>query len=94
MRALVWSSSFVRALKRRIRRQPSLRDKVERTLRQLAQDPFHPSLRSHKLKGQLSGAWACSVGYDVRILFEFAQNPESGKEEVLLLTIGSHDEVY
>jgi len=30
----------------------------------------------------------------VRILFEFAQNPESGKEEVLLLTIGSHDEVY
>ena len=84
----------MRALKRRIRRQPSLRGKVEQTLRQLAEDPFHPSLHSHKLKGQLSGAWACSVGYDVRILFEFVQNLESGEEEILLLTVGSHDEVY
>jgi mRNA-degrading endonuclease YafQ of YafQ-DinJ toxin-antitoxin module len=84
----------VRALRRRVRRRPSLRDEVERTLRQLAQDPFHPSLYSHKLKGQLSGVWACSVGYDVRILFEFVQNRESGEEEILLLTVGSHDEVY
>jgi addiction module RelE/StbE family toxin len=94
MRPLVWSSSFVRALKRRIRRQPGLRDEVEQTLRQLAEDPFAPSLRSHKLKGPLSGVWACSVGYDIRILFEFVQNPESGEEEILLLTVGSHDEVY
>ena len=83
----------MRALKRRIRRQPGLRGKVEQTLRQLAKDPFHPSLHSHKLKGPLSGAWACSVGYDVRILFEFVQD-KSGEEEILLLSIGSHDEVY
>ena len=94
MRTLVWSSSFVRALKRKVGRQPGLRNRVEQTLRQLAEDPFHPSLHSHKLKGQISRAWACSVGYDVRILFEFVQNPESGEEEILLLTVGSHDEVY
>jgi mRNA-degrading endonuclease YafQ of YafQ-DinJ toxin-antitoxin module len=94
MRTLVWSSSFVRALRRRVRRWPGLRDEVEKTLRQLAEDAFHPSLHSHKLKGQLSGAWACSVGYDVRIVFEFVRNPESGEEEILLLTVGSHDEVY
>jgi mRNA-degrading endonuclease YafQ of YafQ-DinJ toxin-antitoxin module len=94
MRTLVWSSSFVRALRRRVRRLPGLRDEVEKTLRQLAEDAFHPSLYSHKLKGQLSGAWACSVGYDVRIVFEFVRNPESGEEEILLLTVGSHDEVY
>jgi len=35
---------------------PSLRGKVEQTLRQLAQDPFHPSLHSHKLKGPLYAA--------------------------------------
>lgn len=84
----------MRALRRRVRRQPGLRDEMEQALRQLAEDPFHPSLHSHKLKGQLSGVWACSVGYDVRILFEFVQNPESGEEEILLLTVGSHDEVY
>jgi mRNA-degrading endonuclease YafQ of YafQ-DinJ toxin-antitoxin module len=34
------------------------------------------------------------VDYDNRILFEFVQNPESDEEEILLLTLGTHDEVY
>ncbi len=29
-----------------------------------------------------------------RIVFRFAQNPESGEEEIFLLAIGSHDEFY
>ncbi|OGF52642.1 MAG: hypothetical protein A2Z21_05080 [Candidatus Fraserbacteria bacterium RBG_16_55_9] len=52
------------------------------------------SLHSHKLKGELAGAWTCTVDYDNRILFEFAQNPESGEEEILLLTMGTHNEIY
>ena len=94
MRTLVWSSAFVRSFKRVTRRQPVLQARIERTLRQLAEDPFHPSLHSHKLKGQLVGTWACSVGYDVRILFEFVENPATDEEEILLLTLGTHDEVY
>jgi addiction module RelE/StbE family toxin len=94
MITLVWSSSFVRALKRKTRRNSDLRDRIEETLRRLAEDPFHPSLRTHKLTGQLSGTWACRVSYDIRILFEFVQNPESGEKEILLLTVGTHDEVY
>lgn len=94
MTALVWSSSFVRVLKRKTRRRLDLRERIEETLRRLSEDPFHPSLRTHKLTGQLSGTWACSVGYDIRILFEFVHNSESGEEEILLLTVGTHDEVY
>jgi mRNA-degrading endonuclease YafQ of YafQ-DinJ toxin-antitoxin module len=94
VRTLAWSTTFVRAFKRAVRRQPELRARVERTLEQLAQDPFHPTLHSHKWKGELTGAWACTVDYDNRILFEFAQNPELGEEEILLLTMGTHDEVY
>lgn len=91
---LIWTSSFVRALKGKTRRRPHLRERVERTLRRLADDPFHPSLRTHKLTGQLAGTWACSVSYDIRILFEFVENLESSEEEILLLTVGTHDEVY
>ncbi|MDI9391272.1 MAG: type II toxin-antitoxin system mRNA interferase toxin, RelE/StbE family [Synergistota bacterium] len=94
MRTLVWSTTFVRAFRRAVRRQPELVARVECTLKQLAEDPFHPTLHSHKLKGQLVGAWACTVDYDNRILFEFVQNPNSGEEEILLLTMGTHDEVY
>ena len=94
MKTLVWSASFTRVLKRATRRQPELRTRVRSTLEQLSQDPFHPTLHTHKLKGELAGAWACTVDYDNRILFEFVHNPQSHEEEILLLTLGSHDEVY
>jgi mRNA-degrading endonuclease YafQ of YafQ-DinJ toxin-antitoxin module len=91
---LIWSPAFTRAVKRRLRRQPDLRPLIEKTLRQLTEDPFHPSLHSHKLQGNLAGIWACSAAYDLRIIFEFTRNPETDAEEIFLLTIGTHDEVY
>jgi addiction module RelE/StbE family toxin len=94
MKTLVWSNTFVRALKRLVRTRPDIQKKVERTLQVLAEDSFHPSLRSHKLKGDLEGVWARSVDFDNRILFEFVRNQVTGEEEIFLLTVGSHDEVY
>ena len=47
-----------------------------------------------RLKGELADVWACTVDYDNRILFAFVENPESGEEEIHLLTVGTHDEVY
>ncbi|MCC5638238.1 type II toxin-antitoxin system mRNA interferase toxin, RelE/StbE family [Nostoc sp. CHAB 5844] len=91
---LVLASSFKRAFKRLVRRQPELQERIEERLMLLASDPFDPLLQTHKLKGKLSGAWACSVDYDYRIVFNFVENPESGEEEILLIDIGSHDEVY
>jgi len=52
----------------------------------------HPSLRTHKLRGSLVGCSACSAGYDLRIVFEFMQH--EGQEAILLLALGTHDEVY
>ncbi len=94
MRTLVWSSAFARALKKAIRRNSNLADMAEQTLTLLADDPFHPSLHTHKLKGVLEGTWACTVDYNYRIIFEFIQNDATGKEEIFLLTVGVHDEVY
>lgn len=72
----------MRAFKRIVRHQPGLQARVEYTLRQLAEDPFHPSLRSHKLKGELSPAWACTIDYDNRIIFDFVPNPNSGEDDI------------
>ncbi len=94
MTNLSLSSSFKRAFKVIIKRQPDLKSKIEATLKLLADDPYNPILRSHKLKGKLSGAWACSVEYDCRIVFSFEQNQETNEEEINLIDIGTHDEVY
>jgi len=64
-------------------RHPELRQKVERALQQLIEDPFNPKLHTHKLKGELSGVWACTVDYNNRILFEFVKNPGIVEEEIL-----------
>ncbi len=94
MIALVFSSSFKRAFKTSIKRRPDLKPKIEAKLRLLANDPYDPILRTHKLKGKLSRAWACSVEYDCRIVFSFKKNQETNVEEIILIDIGSHDEVY
>ncbi len=58
----------------------------------LADDAFHPHLKTHKLKGKLTGSWACSGGYDLRAVFQFVKY--QGRDAILLESIGTHDEVY
>jgi addiction module RelE/StbE family toxin len=93
MSRLVWSKTFVRAYKKAIQRHPGLAADIEETLRKLVHDPFDPRLRTHKLKGKLAGTWACSVGYDLRLVFEFVKGPDK-EDELLLIEIGTHEEVY
>lgn len=94
MRKLVWDNSFRRALKGRTRNNRSLEARILDTLDQLVADPFYPKLKTHKLKGRLDGLWACWVEYDCRIIFLFEPDPESGEDAVVLVDLGSHDEVY
>jgi len=91
-RRLLRSSAFIRAARRIVKKNPQLGQDLSRALETLEQDAFHPSLRSHKLKGRLEGSWACSAGYDLRVLFRFVHHEES--EAILLLTVGGHEEVY
>jgi addiction module RelE/StbE family toxin len=91
-RRLLRSSAFVRAAKRRVRKDPRVAEDIRAALELLAEDAFHPQLRTHKLKGDLKGSWACSAGYDLRIVFKFVQH--EGTEAILLETVGTHEEVY
>ncbi|MBM4334231.1 MAG: type II toxin-antitoxin system mRNA interferase toxin, RelE/StbE family [Deltaproteobacteria bacterium] len=94
MRTLIWGKSFVRAFKRYGKKHPSLMKDVEKTLKLLVEDPFAPPLETHKLKGKLAGSWACEVGYDLRIVFDFIKKEGKGEDDIFLLEIGSHEEVY
>lgn len=94
MRELIWTKTFARALKRTIKKNPAVRDDIEKTLRILTENPFAPQLGTHKLKGKLFGVWACDAGYYLRLIFEFIKNDSSQEPDILLLAIGTHDEVY
>lgn len=57
-------------------------------------DVFVLSLGTHKLSGKLDGFQACSCGYDCRIVFSIERDTEMNSEVIVLLDIGTHDEVY
>jgi mRNA-degrading endonuclease YafQ of YafQ-DinJ toxin-antitoxin module len=77
-----------------VRGRPELRERIEQTLRRLADNPFDPGLRTHKLKGPFTGTWSCSMDYDCRVVFEFVPHPELDEQAILLIDIGTHDDVY
>lgn len=62
-----------------------LQNDVKRCIDALQQDPEHPFLKTHKLKGKLSPFWSCSVNFSYRIVFERTEN------EIILLMVGDHD---
>jgi len=90
----VWSSGFNRSFRKITKKNPELKDQIVNVLRLLANDPFTPSLKSHKLGGDLAGLWSCFVDPDCRIFFNFSEDEELLEMVILLIDIESHDEVY
>ena len=88
MNKLVLTPHFRKAYKRIVRRFPFLLEQIDQSILLLEKDIHDPKLKTHKLSGDLIGCMACTCGYDCRIIFVIKG------EVVLLITIGTHDEVY
>ena len=73
-----------------VKRHPNLLSQYEKTLRLLELNPFHPALRLHRLSGPLRNLHSISINISYRITLEFLV--EDGK--IVLVNVGSHDEVY
>ncbi|MBN3905709.1 MAG: type II toxin-antitoxin system YafQ family toxin [Nostoc sp. NMS1] len=94
MYKLVITSKFKRAFRKFAHRNPSLQARIEETIAAMENDIFAANLGTHKLEGKLSGLLSCSCGYDCRIVFSLKTDDESEEEVVLLLDIGTHEDVY
>ena len=84
MRRLIWGKTFVRAFKRAAKKHPALQREIEDALRLLQENPFAAQLATHKLKGKLAESWACSVGYDLRIVSDFVKSSGQQEDGILL----------
>lgn len=84
-----FSAQFGKTFRKLVSKRPEAAIIVMEKVLLFADNPRHPSLALHKLKGELKNYWAFSVEYDLRIVLEFI-NPD----KVLFIVIGTHDEVY
>jgi mRNA interferase YafQ len=94
MSELVLTNRFERAFRRLIGKNPALQPQIEAALRRMAENPDDPRLKTHHLSGQLKGLHASSVAYNCRIVFARQKHPKTGAETLLLINIGTHEEVY
>lgn len=90
MYRLVWTNTFSRTARKFLKKNPNLRSEFGRTLKQLEEDPKHPKLRLHPLKGKLAGKHAVSLTYSHRIVLILVLD----EGEIVLLDVGTHDQAY
>jgi mRNA-degrading endonuclease YafQ of YafQ-DinJ toxin-antitoxin module len=93
VRALVLSNTFKKAYQKFTGKNRSLQFSIDNTLLKLQEDAYNPLLRTHKLSGKLAAYLACSCGYDCRIVFSIEKYQDQ-TEYLLLIDIGTHDDVY
>lgn len=58
-------------------------------------NPNHPSLKTHKLEGEIKGFHSFSIDYHYRIVFHFEERKENGIINSIAVfdTVGTH-EIY
>ena len=90
MNKIIYTETYIKRAKKFIKKHPEIISQYEKTLKLIEINPFHPSLRLHKLKGRLSDLCSVSINISYRICIDFIiQN-----KKIIPIDIGKHDDVY
>jgi len=84
---IVFSKAFQKSLAKLSRRYSS---SVEGAVAAYKSDRRDPVLRDRALKGKMKGLRAFSAGYDLRVIYK----EEGGFVTVILLDVGTHNQIY
>lgn len=87
MKTIKFSPTFQKKLLSLYKRDKQLTEKIRKQLKLFQSNPKHPSLRLHKLKGNLQNTWSLSVTMSFRLLF-------IEDTEYYFFDMGEHDEIY
>lgn len=90
MAEILYTDSYLKRAKKFIKKHPDLVSQYEKTLKLLEINPYHPSLRLHKLRGKLSELYAVSINISYRVTIIFLIEDD----RIIPVDIGRHDEVY
>ena len=90
MAEILYTDSYLERAGKFIKKHPDLISQYEKTLKILEINPYHPSLRLHKLRGKLSELYSVSINISYRVTIIFLID----NDKIIPIDIGSHDEVY
>lgn len=87
MKKIVFSPTFNKKLKSISHKDKHLTFEIYKQLKIFQVNPQHPSLRIHKLKGQLQNVWSMSVTTSFRLIF-------IEDTEYYFFDMGEHNDIY
>lgn len=87
---ITFTDSYSKRSKKFFKKHPNLIFLYEKILTLLELNPYHPSLRLHKLQGNLKDLHSISINLQYRMTLELIIQ----KSKIILISIGSHDDVY
>ena len=87
---LIYPGSYIKRAREFLNKHPEIHNQYQKTLELLELNPYHPSLRLHSLHGRMSGLTSVSINISYRIVLELIIEGD----EILLVNIGKHDQVY
>jgi len=93
MYQLIPTPRFERKLRKIAKLSKDESNRIKSILELLIEDPFDMRLKTHKLQGKMSKFYSCGCGYDCRIIFSI-EKYLTDKQVIILIDIGSHDDVY
>ena len=90
MYQLIFPENYKKVEKKFFKKHSDLLDRYEKILKLLQINPFHPSLRLHKLNPPLEKFYSVSLTMKYRVIIDFVI--EDGK--IIFLNINIHDKAY
>jgi addiction module RelE/StbE family toxin len=87
---IIRDDRFIKTAKKFLKKHPDLVNKFKQIVQKLENDPFEPSLKLHKLQGNLEKFHAVRLTYEYRIVLVL----QIVDEQIVLVDIGTHDDVY
>jgi proteic killer suppression protein len=87
---IIFTPAYNKRAARFVKKHPELIGQYEKALKLLELNPFHPSLRLHRLSGKLQELYSVSINISYRITMEFFISEKT----IIPVNIGTHDEVY
>jgi mRNA-degrading endonuclease YafQ of YafQ-DinJ toxin-antitoxin module len=90
MYSIIYTESYEQKARKFLKKHPELKGQYEKTLKLLELNPYHPSLRLHKVNIQGNEVFSISINISYRITIDLLID----ELEVIPINIGSHDDVY
>ena len=90
MYSLIFTESYEAKAKKFFKKHPELKSQYEKVLGLLELNPYHPSLRLHKVNIHGNEVSSVSINMSYRLTIDLLID----ESEIIPLNIGSHDDVY